>query len=148
MMEVILNKDVDRIGKAGQIVKVKDGFARNFLIPNGLAVPVTSGSLKKLEQEKQHKAEQLEKAKENARELADKLTRLSLTIPVLTHEEDRLYANISSQDLADALKEEGFIVEKSAIMLEEPIKALGIYEVPLKLHPEVPAKVKVWIVKK
>jgi len=147
-MEVILSKDIDRIGKAGQIVKVKDGFARNFLIPNGLAVPVTPANLKKLEQGKQQKALQLEKAKREAEGLRDKLARLSLTIPVLTHEEDKLYASITAQDLATALSEEGFNIEKNSIVLDEPIKALGIFEVPINLHPEIPAKIKVWIVKK
>lgn len=147
-MEVILNQDIDRIGKAGQIVKVKDGFARNFLIPNGLAVPVTSANLKKLEQEKQLKALQLEKAKREAEELKAKLAHLSLTIPVLTHEEDKLYASITEQDLATALGEEGFNINKNSIVLDEPIKALGIFEVSINLHPEIPAKIKVWVVKK
>ncbi len=147
-MELILNKDVDRIGKAGQIVKVKDGFARNFLLPNGLAMPVTSVNLKKLEQEKQQKVLKLEKKKREAKELKGKLARVSLTIPVLTHEEEKLYASITAQDLAVALKEEGFDIDKSLIMLDEPIKALGIYEVSVNLHPEIPAKIKVWSVKK
>ncbi|PIP20052.1 MAG: 50S ribosomal protein L9 [Candidatus Omnitrophica bacterium CG23_combo_of_CG06-09_8_20_14_all_40_11] len=147
-MEVILNQDIDRIGKAGYIVKVKNGFARNFLIPNGLAVPVTSANLKKLEQEKQQKTLQLEKVKREAEELKAKLARLSLTITVLVHEEDKLYANITSQDLAAALKEEGFNIDKNSIVLDEPIKSLGIYEVPVNLHPEILAKIKVWIVKK
>jgi large subunit ribosomal protein L9 len=147
-MEVILNQDIDRVGKAGNIVKVKDGFARNFLIPNGLAVPVTPANLKKLEQEKQQKTLQLEKAKREAEELKAKLARLSLTIPVLTHEEDKLYASITEQDLAAALSEEGFNIDKNSIVLDEPIKALGIYEVSVNLHPEISAKVKVWIVKK
>ena len=147
-MEVILSKDIDRIGKAGHIVKVKDGFARNFLMPNGLAVPVTPASLKKLEQGKQQKALQLEKAKREAEGLRDKLARLSLTIPVLTHEEDKLYASITVQDLAAALLEEGFNIEKNSIVLDEPIKVLGIYEIPIRLHPEVSATIKVWVVKK
>jgi len=147
-MEIILNKDVDRIGKAGQIVKVKDGFARNFLLPNGLAVPVTSVNLKKLEQEKQQKALQSEKIKREAEELKGKLARISLTIPVLTHEEEKLYASITAQDLAVALKEEGFNIDKNSITLDEPIKTLGIYEVSVNLHPEILAKIKVWIVKK
>ncbi len=147
-MEVILNQDIDRIGKTGHIVKVKDGFARNFLIPNGMAVPVTSANLKKLEQKKQQETLQLEKARRGAEELKAKLARLSLTIPVLTHEEDKLYASITAQDLATALSEEGFDIDKNSIVLEEPIKALGIYEVSVNLHPEIPAKVKVWIVKR
>ena len=147
-MEVILNQDIDRIGKAGCIVKVKDGFARNFLIPNGLAVPVTPANLKKLEQEKQQKTLQLEKVKRGAEELKAKLAHLSLTIPVLTHEEDKLYASITAQDLATALSEEGFNIDKNSIVLGEPIKTLGIFEVPINLHPEISAKIRVWIVKK
>jgi len=147
-MEVILHQDIERIGKTGQIVKVKDGFARNFLIPNGLALPLTPANLKKLEQEKQIKTLQLEKAKREAEGLKEKLAHLSLTIPVLTHDEDRLYASITAQDLAVALKEEGFDIDKNSILLEEPIKSLGIYEVLVNLHPEIPAKIKVWVVKK
>ncbi len=147
-MEVILNKDIDRIGKAGNVVKVKDGFARNFLIPNGLAVPLTEENLKKLEEQKQQKTLQSEKEKQRAEELKEKLAHLSLTIAVLTHEEDKLYATIASQDIAAALKDEGFELDKSSILLDEPIKALGIYELSVRLHPEVIAKLKVWIVKK
>jgi large subunit ribosomal protein L9 len=147
-MEVILNQDIDRLGKAGSIVKVKDGFARNFLIPNRLAMPLTPVNLKKLEQEKQNKVLQLEKIKQQAEELKGRLESFSLTIPVLTHEEDELYAGISDIDLASALKEEGFDIDKNSIILDGPIKSLGIYEVPIKLHPEVLAKIKVWVVKK
>ena len=147
-MEVILKQDVDKIGKAGTIVKIKDGFARNFLIPNGLAVPLTPANLKKLEQEKQKKILQLEKAKEGSKELKARLEGLSLTLPVLAQEEDKLYGSITAIDIAHALKEEGFDIDKSSIILDEPIKSLGIYEIPVNLHPEVSAKIKVWIVKK
>jgi large subunit ribosomal protein L9 len=147
-MEIILNQDVDRIGKAGTIIKVKDGFARNFLIPNGLAVSLTPANLKKLEQEKQRKALKLTKHKKDAEELKEKISALSLTMPVLTHDEEKLYANITAQDISAALKEEGLDIDKSCIVLDEPLKSLGIYEVPINLHPEVSLKVKVWIVKK
>ncbi len=147
-MEVILNKDVDKIGKAGTVVKVKDGFARNFLIPNGLAVPLTSGNLKTLEQEKQKKVLESEKIKKDSQELKLRLEALSLTIPALSKEEDKLYGSITAQDIANALKDEGLEIEKTSIELDDHIKSLGIYEVPIRLHPEVLAKVKVWIVKK
>jgi large subunit ribosomal protein L9 len=147
-MEVILIKDVDKIGKAGTVVKVKDGFARNFLIPNNLAMPVTAGNLKRIEQEKEKKSLQLEKIKKECSDLVARLANFSLTIAALTHEDEKLYASISAKDIAEALKEEGFEIDKSSIALDEPIKSLGIYEVPLNLHPEVPAKIKVWIVKK
>lgn len=147
-MEVILTKDVERIGKAGQVIKAKDGFARNFLIPNKLAVALNTINLKKLEEEKQRKLRQLDKTKKEAQGLKEKLSALSLTIPVLTREEEKLYGSITASDLAAALKEEGLEVEKNLIDLAEPIKSLGIYEVPVKLHPEVLVKIKVWIVKK
>ena len=147
-MEVILNKDVERIGKIGQVLKVKDGFARNFLIPNGLAVPVNSTNLKKLEEEKQRKILQLEKLKKEAEQLNAKLSGFSLTIPVLVQEEEKLYGSISAAELVSALKEEGIEIDKNKIILDQPIKSLGIYEVPVKLHPEITAKIKVWIVKK
>jgi large subunit ribosomal protein L9 len=147
-MEVILNQDVDKIGKAGSVVKVKDGFARNFLIPNGLALPLTPGNLKKLEQQKQNKTQQLEKLKQAALELKGRLDSFSLTIPALTQEEDKLYGSVSSQDLEQALSDEGFSIDKNSLVVEQPIKSLGIYEIPVKLHPEVTATLKVWIVKK
>ncbi len=148
-MEVILNKDVDKLGKSGQVIKVKDGFGRNFLIPNGLALPLTAANLKRLEQEKQRKVFQLEKIKKEAEALKEKLGSLSLTLAVLAKEEaEELYGSIGATDIAAALKEEGFDIDKNSIILDEPIKSLGIYEIPVKLHPEISAQVKVWVVKK
>ncbi len=148
-MEVILKQDVQKIGKAGSVVKVRDGFARNFLIPNRLAVSATPESLKRLEREKQKRSSQLENLKKQAEELRNRLEQLSLTIASMTQgEEDKLFGSITVQDIAAALKDEGFDIHKNMIDLSEPIKSLGIYEVPVKLHPEVLAKVKVWVVKK
>ncbi len=147
-MEVILNKDVADIGKAGAIVKVKEGFARNFLFPQNLAKPVTSGSLKILEQQKQIKDAQSAKLKAQAVEIQERLGSLSLTIPALAQDEEKLYGSISAHDIAEALKNEGFSIDKNVIDLNEPIKSLGIYEIQLKLHPEVTAKLKLWVVKK
>ncbi|MBI4981746.1 MAG: 50S ribosomal protein L9 [Candidatus Omnitrophica bacterium] len=147
-MEVILNQDVDKIGKAGSVVKVKDGFARNFLIPNRLAVLVTTGNLKKLEQDKERKSLMLEALKNDAEALKAKLSSISLTLSSLAKEDEKLYGSITAHDIAVALKEEGIELDKSLIDLSEPIRALGIYEVALNLHPEVSAKLKVWVVKK
>ena len=147
-MELILNKDVEKIGKAGQVVKVKDGFARNFLIPQGLAVPSTAQNLKKAEQEKQKKQLASDKVRKECEDLKAKLAGLSLTLPVLTQENDALYGSIGPVEILNALQEEGVTLDKDVIVLEEHIKALGIYEVPIKLHPEVQAMVKIWIVKK
>lgn len=147
-MEVILSQDVEKLGRQGSIINVKDGFARNFLIPNGLAVPVTPANLKRLQQEKQVKEAQLEKIKQEAEEIKLKLEGLSLTMPVLVQDDDKMYASISIQDIAGALKEEGFDIDKNSILLENPIKSLGIYEAPVKLEAGVVAKVKIWVVKK
>jgi large subunit ribosomal protein L9 len=147
-MEVILKQDVEKIGKAGTVVKVKDGFARNFLLPNNLALPLTQQNIKKLESEKQRKVSQLDKIKKEAEDLKERLSGISITIPALAQEEDRLYGSVTAQDIANALKDEGFNIDKNIIMLDEPVKSLGIYEIPVRLHAEVSTKIKVWIVKK
>ncbi|NLE91677.1 MAG: 50S ribosomal protein L9 [Elusimicrobia bacterium] len=147
-MKVILTDNIEKIGKLGTMVNVKDGFARNFLFPRKLAVPSTPGNLKALEAKMKRKAKELEALKNEAEKTRARLEALSLTMPVLTQEDDKLYAGISSVDILQALKDEGIILQKSDILLEEPIRALGIYEVPVKLHPEVEGKVKVWVVKK
>ncbi|MDD5128659.1 MAG: 50S ribosomal protein L9 [Candidatus Omnitrophica bacterium] len=146
-MEVILIKDVEKIGKAGTVVKVKEGFARNFLFPHNLAKVATVGSLEQLEKEKKARLAQYALAKEKSEELKKRLAGLSLTISALAQGEE-LYGSISSHDIAAALKDEGFLIDKNAIELAEPIKSLGIYELPIKLHPEVIATVKLWVVKK
>lgn len=147
-MEVILKQDLEKLGKAGSVIKVKDGYARNFLFPNGLALPLTPSNLRKLEQDKEKQTQALEKIKQDALRLKEKLDGFSLTLTVLAHEEEKLYGSIASQEIAKALKEEGFEVEESTILLAEPIKSLGIYEIPLKLHPEITANIKLWVVKK
>jgi large subunit ribosomal protein L9 len=147
-MEVILTKDVDKIGKAGTVVKVKDGFARNLLLPKGLAVPVTAGNLKKIEEDKKKLNQELEKRKKEAFIIKERLEDMSLTIAALAQDDKNLYGSITAQDILNLLKEENIDLDKSAVQLDEPIKTLGIYEIPLKLHPEIIVKVKVWIVKK
>jgi large subunit ribosomal protein L9 len=107
-----------------------------------------SVNLKRLEQEKQRRTLELEKVKKESEELKERLEHLSLTLPVLTQEEDKLYGSVTAADIASALKEEGFDIDKNCIMLDEPIKSLGIYEVPVRLQPEVSSKVKIWVVKK
>ncbi|MCX5696019.1 MAG: 50S ribosomal protein L9 [Candidatus Omnitrophica bacterium] len=147
-MEVILTKDVDKIGKAGAVVKVKDGFARNLLLPKKLAVEVTPGNLKRLEQEKQKIAQDSEKRKQEAIILKERLDNLSLTISAMAQDEKSLYGSITALDISNALKDEGLEVDKNLIILAEPLKALGIYEIPVKLHPDISAILKTWIVNK
>jgi len=147
-MKVILIKDVEKVGKAHSVVKVKKGFARNFLFPHNLAKVATLESLNQLEKDKQIKLAQYAKAKEEAEEIKKRLSVLSLTISALAQQDEKLYGGISAHDVAVALKEEGFSIDKNAIDLAEPIKSLGIYELAVKLHPEVIATVKLWVVKK
>ncbi len=147
-MEVILKKDVEKIGKAGAVVKVKEGFARNFLFPRDLAQPVTCAALKKIEQDVSARSAQSAKIKEESVKLQERLSSLSLTISALAQDEEKLYGSINANEISEALKEEGFLIDKNIIELAEPIKSLGVYEIPIKLHPEVIAKLKLWVVKK
>ncbi len=143
-----MNKDVEKIGRAGTVVRVKEGFARNFLFPQNLAKPATPESLKRLEQERLVRSAQSAKLKEESELIKQRLSKVSLTIPALTQGEEKLYGSIHAHEIAEVLKTEGFSIDKSAIDLAEPIKSLGIYEIPVKLHPEVTAILKLWVVKK
>ncbi len=147
-MNVILKKDIEGIGKSGTVVKVKDGYARNYLFPHALAFESTPGNLKKLEQEQKARSLQSEKLKKSALAMKERIEKLSLTLPVLVQEKEKLYGSITPVEIAKALQDEGIEVDKNLIVLEEPLKALGIFEVPIKLHAEVTATIKLWIVKK
>lgn len=146
-MEVILSQDIKGLGKARQVVKVKDGYARNFLLLRGLAVAATAKNLQQLSEVEKKKEQQLEKVKKQAQELASRLENLSVNVIVATNDEDGLYASVTETDIAGALKQEGFEIDSDKVILSEPIKKLGIYEATVKLHPEVQTKIKVWIVK-
>ena len=147
-MEVILAKDVEKLGKTGDIIKVKDGFARNFLLPQGVACLATPANLKKVEQEKVNRASREERIKKEAEELAKKLSGISCTVAVEVNDLERLYGSISENDIIKAIETEGFTVDKKSILLEKPIEELGIYEVGVRLHPQVIAKVRLWVTKK
>lgn len=146
-MKVILRKDFEQLGKIGDIVTVKDGYARNFLIPRQIAYEATKSALKAIEVEKENYKKRIEKEKVEASKLALELEKVSVTIPVKVGEDDKLFGSVTSQMIADYLKEKGYEIDKRKIELEEPIKTLGIYEVNVKLHPEVATKVKVWVVR-
>ncbi|HED09521.1 MAG TPA: 50S ribosomal protein L9 [Caldithrix abyssi] len=146
-MNVLLRQDYEGLGEAGQEVKVKDGFARNFLIPQGIAFLANKQNRKRFENDQKQKSWKQEKEKHAAEELAKKLENVSCTISVQVGEEDKLFGSVTSQNIADSLKEQGFEIEKRKILLDEPIKALGIYTVNVKLHSDVEGSVKVWVVK-
>ncbi len=146
-MKIILRQDHQKLGKIGDVVDVKDGFARNFLIPRDIGYQATAGNIRALEEEKQQQSRRQGKESTRAKKLAVELEKTSITLKMKVGEDERLFGTVTSQMIADALAEKGFTVDKRIIETEEPIKALGIYSVSLKLHPEVETKVKVWVVK-
>jgi large subunit ribosomal protein L9 len=146
-MKVILRQNYEGLGVIGDVVTVKDGYARNYLVPRKIAYRATAGSLKALEEEKkQHQRKEVKSVKE-AETLSAKLGSVSLTITMKVGEDEKLFGSVTSQMIADALATQNFTVDKRDITLEEPIKALGIFEVPVKVHSKVTAKVKVWVVR-
>ncbi len=146
-MKVILRQNYNKLGNIGDVIEVKDGFARNFLIPRSIAFRATDGNLKALEQEKKQLARKEEKVVQDAEKLSAQLASVSLTITMKVGEDDKLFGAVTSQMIAESLTEKGYSIDKRTIELEEPIKTLGIFEVPVKLHSKVTAKVKVWVVR-
>ena len=145
-MKVILRQNVDSLGAIGEIVNVKPGYARNFLIPNQLAYVATDGAVRALETEKKQYAKKMEKAKSSAEQTAVQLSDLQISIPMQVGEEGRLFGSVTSQMIAQELELRGFGVDKRDVTIEEPIKTLGIFEVKVKLHPEITAPLKVWVI--
>ena len=146
-MQIVLKEDIDKLGRRGENVKVADGYARNYLLPLGKALPATAGNLKVIEREKRRYVVRLTKEKEENQALAGRIQALSLTLVRKVGESDVLYGSVTSGDVAESLSKEGIVVDKRRIQLPEPIKSLGIYTIPIRLHPEVTAEVKVWVVK-
>ena len=146
-MKVILRKDQEKLGPVGTLVEVKDGYARNYLVPKGIAYPATDGGIRALEEEKKQAGRREAKQLKSHQERAHELEKLSLTIKVKVGEDEKLFGSVTSQDIADAVKEKGLDLDKRIIELPEPIKALGIYTVDVKLHPSVTGKLKVWVVR-
>lgn len=146
-MEVILRKDHEKLGTVGTKVVVKDGYARNYLIPRGMAYEATEGALRALEEEKHQADRRSNKELKSSEKLAQELEKVSITIPMKVGEDEKLFGSVTSQMIADSLKEKGMEIDKRIIEMEEPIKALGIYSVNVKLHQNVTGKVKVWVVR-
>lgn len=146
-MDVVLLADVDTLGLEGAVVHVKPGYARNYLLPRGLAVAATPHQLKLVEATARRRQQRAEQLKAEAEALKQKLEGRSLTLKLNVGEDDKPFGSITTHDLAEALKQEQLAIEKHAIQLEQPIKTLGVFEVPVKLHMHVTATVKVWVVK-
>lgn len=146
-MKVILRQDFETLGKIGEVVDVKDGYARNFLFPRGLAYAALKGNIRALDDEKKAVEKRSLQELKAAETLAAELETVSVTIPVQVGEEDKIFGTVTTQMIADALKEKGHDIDKRKVEIEEPIKALGIYGVNLKIHQNVNAKIKVWVVR-
>jgi large subunit ribosomal protein L9 len=147
-MEVILLQDVESLGKQGDLIKVKDGYARNFLFPRKMAALSTPESLKMIEQTKKKKAKEDEKMKAEAEEIAKKINALSCTISVEAGVEDKIFGTVTPEMIKNMLRQENITVDKKDVIIEEPIKKLGVYQIKIKLMHGVEATLRVWVVKK
>ncbi len=146
-MRIILLRDFETLGESGKQMEVKDGFARNYLIPKGIALKANKINLKKFEDIAKQKKNKKARALKHSEEIATKLKSLSLTIPVKVGEDDKIFGSVTSQMIAEQLQEKGYEIDKRQIQLEEPIKALGIYDIPVRLHSEISTSVKLWVIK-
>jgi large subunit ribosomal protein L9 len=146
-MEVILREDVEKLGTRGQMVKVSPGYARNFLLPQRLAVAATESNKKIVEQERQAHLRREAKEVSDASDLGKMMADVSVTIAQKAGENDQLFGSVTSKDIAEALEKQGYTIERRKIALEEPIKTLGEFKVPLRLHREVTTELTVHVVK-
>jgi len=145
-MKIILRKNVEKLGEIGEVVTVKSGYARNFLIPREMAYVATDGAMRALETEKKQYHTKMEKAKQHAEVVAGQLADLQISIPMQVGEEGRLFGSVTAQMIAQELELRGFAIDRRSILIDEPIKTLGIFEVKAKLHPEIVATLKVWVI--
>ena len=146
-MEVILREDIEKLGSRGETVKVADGYARNFLLPKRLAVVANESNKKIVEQERHAHVRREAKLVDEAQDLSKLLTGVSVTIAQKAGEADQLFGSVTSKDIAEALEAQNFIIDRRKIQLEEPIKQLGEFKVPVKLHKDVTAEITVLVVK-
>jgi len=145
-MKVVMKEDIKNVGKMGQIVDVADGFARNYLVPRGLAVEANTKNLKALEHEKKLIQEKAKKIKNSAETLSDKISTMTLMIKAKAGDEGKLFGAVTSMDIAELLKNEGIEMDKKKISLDEPIKRLGSYSVNIKIHAEISTHLNIQVV--
>ena len=146
-MEVILRDHVEKLGKRGEIVKVSDGYARNYLLPRKLALPATEGNRKHVERERKIMETREAEEKSQAEAIASRLATIDITIARRVGDTEQLYGSVTATDIAEFLKTKGFEIDRRKLILPEPIKTIGEHDVPLKLHREVTAPLKVKVVK-
>jgi large subunit ribosomal protein L9 len=147
-MRIILREDMDNLGKAGEVVSVRDGYGRNYLLPRGMAVPATEKDEARLAHEKRAITARVAKLAKELRSEADRMSQVSVSVSRAVGEGDKLYGSVTSRDIAEALAEQGVKVDSKKIQLDEPLRNLGMSEVPIKLGRDTVAKIKVWVVKK
>lgn len=147
-LQVVLQSDVDKVGASGELVKVRPGFARNFLIPRGLAVPATTAAVNRINHEKAVAVAKAEKSKKEAQGAAEQINALKLTLARPVGEDDRLFGSVTAKEIESAAKAAGVTIDRKKMQLAEPLKALGSFEIPVKLMPGVTATLKVDVVKK
>ena len=146
-MKVILKEDVKGLGNLGEIVEVSNGYSRNFLLPQKKAVEATPHNIKTVEQKKKELEEKMKQNLHEIEEQSKKMNELSVTIARQVGEGEKMFGSVTTADIAEAITKEGITIDKHQIILEKPIKELGLFHIPVKLHPEVSAEIKVWIVK-
>ena len=147
-MKVILLKDIKKIGQLGDEVEVKDGYARNYLIPKKEAIEATAGAMKVLEQKKKKVERKQLLLKEESEKISEKIKAVSCTISMEAGEEDKLFGAVTSEMIGESLQAEGIEIDKRKIVLPEPIKNLGVHNIEIHLHPEVKVELRIWVVKK
>jgi large subunit ribosomal protein L9 len=146
-VEVLLREDVEHLGRRGQIVRVKAGYARNYLLPRGLAVLATSANVKAIEQERQLLVRREARERAQAEGLVERLRELVLVFPRKVGDQDLLFGSVTALDIAHALAERGIEVDRRKILLEHPIKYLGEYTIPIKVHRDVTAEIRIQVVR-
>lgn len=147
-MEIILSKSIEKLGRVGDVVKVKDGFARNYLLPKNLGVAATPGNIKKIAQLKAKEAALYQERKKEAQALAEKISKVSITIAVEVNDLEKLYGAVTETEILNGLEQEGYAFERSQLVIEKPVEELGIFEIGINLHPEVKGKFRLWVTKK
>jgi large subunit ribosomal protein L9 len=146
-MEVILRQAVENLGKPGDVVKVSNGFGRNFLLPRGVAFEATAGNLKRIAQEKERLEAAETERRSSAQALATKLEAVSLTFSARVGEDGKLFGSVTAADIVHQLETQGFQIEKRQIDLHEPLRTLGVFRVPVRLHADVKPEIRIWVIK-
>ena len=147
-MDIILMQNVEKLGQVGDVVKVKNGYARNYLLPRQLGMPATTGNIKRIEKEKAKRLAAWEADKKIAEQKAEILSKVSLTIAVEVNDQEKLYGAVSESEILEALETEGHKIDKKSLVIEKLVDDLGIFDIGVKLHPQVIAKIRLWVTKK